>query len=228
MRRTTILAVTTAAALAIAACGGSSSSKGDGGGSTSTTSASSGSGGAAFSDLAEQAKDANVKATYTSGSSDDEFTIAQYEGDSYLAFGNDAFYSVGGKSYTCEGSGSEAQCFELPGNADLSQSIVQSFFGAYAGIFDGLQDSSSAFGSVRTTTKSTRIAGRDAQCATVSASALGQSGSVSVCLDEETGFLLRAGTSGGGDGRIIEATAFDDSTAADVAQPAEPQSLLGQ
>jgi hypothetical protein len=227
MRRTLSIAATaTTLALALAACGGSSSSKGGSGGGAdrTTTTTAAASGGGAFGELAAKAKDANVKVTYRSGGKDGELTIAQFDGDSFISFGNDAFYSVGGKSVTCQGTGADAQCFELPGNADLAGTIVQSFFGAYASVFDEVRSSSSALGSVRTSTSRETIAGRSAECATISAKALGQSGDVSVCLDAETGFLLRAGGSGAG---AIEATAFRSSTAADVTPPATPQGMPG-
>lgn len=228
MRRTTIIAATTLA-IALAACGGSSSSKGGSGGSErSTTSSAVASGGGEFGDLAAKAKDADVRVTYRSGGRDGDFTIAQFGGDSYIAFGNDAFYSVGGKSVTCQGTGADAQCFELPGNADIGGTIVQSFFGSYAAIFDGVRNESNAFGSVKVSSNSETIAGRAATCASYAASAAGQSGSVTLCLDRETGYVLRVGSSANGDSASqIEATSFRTSTAADVTPPATPQGIPG-
>lgn len=227
MRRTTIF-VSTALAIALAACGGSSSSQGGSGGSErSTTTSAAASGGGAFGDLAAKAQDANVRVTYRSGGRDGDFTTARFEGDSYLAFGNDAFYSVDGKSVTCQGSGADAQCFELPGNADLAGAIVESFFGSYAAIFDSAESSSSVFGSVRTSTSRDTIAGRSAECATIAAEVLGRSTDVTVCLDAETGFLLRAVVDDTKDSDGVEATSFRTSTAADVTPPATPQGIPG-
>lgn len=229
MRRTPLIAATaTTLALALGACGGSSSSKGGSGGSArTTTTTAAASGDRAFGDLAAKAKDADVRVTYRSGGRDGDFTIAQFEGDSYLAFGNDAFYGVDGKSVTCQGTGADAQCFELPGNADLAGTIVESFFGSYAAILDGAASSSSVFGSVRTSTSRDTIAGRSAECATISGNALGRSTDVTVCLDAETGFLLRAVVDDAKDSDGVEATSFRTSTAADVTPPATPQGIPG-
>lgn len=226
MRRTTTIAVTSLI-LVLAACGGSSSKEGAGGSERTTTTTAAAASGGAFGDLAAKAKDADVRVTYRSGGQGDEFTVAQYRGDSYLAFGNDAFYSVAGRSVTCQGTGADAQCFELPGNADLAGAIVQSFFGTYAALFDGLGSASSPLGSVRTATSRDTIAGRSAECATISAAALGRATDATVCLDAETGFLLRAVAGDAGDSSGIEATSFRASTAADVTPPATPQGIPG-
>jgi hypothetical protein len=231
MRRTLTLTAVSTLVLALAACGGSSSSsdKGSGGGSDSstTTTEQSGSGGSDFAALAAKGKNANIKASYKSGKSDEAITVAQYNGDSFYGQGGDGIYSVGGKSYTCSTSDGDAQCFELPGGGNAGASIVQGLFGAYAGIFDGASDGRSVFGSVDKSTSTETIAGRKADCVKVEASTFGQSGSVSVCIDHATGYVLRVATSADAES-VFEATAFSESTADDVKLPAEPQAIPGQ
>ena len=231
MRRTLTLTATSILVLALAACGGSSSSsdKGSGGGSDSstTTTTKSGSGGSDFAALAAKGKDANIKASYKSGKSDEVITVAQYDGDSFYGQGGDGIYSVDGKTYSCSTSDGDAQCFEIPGGGNAGASIVQGLFGAYAGIFDGVSDSRSIFGSVDKSTSTETIAGRKADCVKVEGSTLGQSGSVSVYIDHATGYVLRVATSADA-GSVFEATEFSESTADDVKLPAEPQAIPGQ
>lgn len=225
MRRTVVLAlIVPALALGLGACGGSSSDEGGQGSSSSSSSSTTGGGGTTdFAALAAKGRDAEVKVSYRNRDKDGTFTVAQHGGDSYVAFGNDAIYGVGGATITCQGSGSDAQCFALPGPADLATTVVQSFFGAYAGLVDRAGDASRAFGAVTTSTSSERIAGRDAECATVTVQ--GVDAAATVCLDQETGVLLRIGS--GSDTDLITATSFAPATAADVTPPATPQTLGG-
>ncbi|MFM7617091.1 MAG: hypothetical protein ACKO72_06470 [Actinomycetes bacterium] len=227
MRRIRFVAIASVSLVVLAACGGSSAKDGQERPGRSTTTSAAASGGGGFGDLAARAEDADVAVTYRNGGQDGEFTIAQFEGDSYLSFGNDAFYRQDGRSITCSGRGADAACFELPGEVDLAGTIVASFFGTYAALFDGLRSASPAFGPVRTSTSSDTIAGRPAACATISAEVLGRSGDVTVCLDAETGFLLRAVAGDTRDSSGIEATSFRASTASDVTPPAAPQGIPG-
>ncbi|MFM7061026.1 MAG: hypothetical protein ACKOZL_07565 [Actinomycetes bacterium] len=221
-----IATLATVTALALAACGGSPSSD-EGSDTSRVTTTTASTGGGEFAELARRAGSADVRVTYRNGDGDEGFTIAQYDGDSSISFGGDAVYRVDEGSSTCSGAGATAQCFELLSNVDLAGTISQSFFGTYAALFDGLGSSSSPLGSVRTATSRDSIAGRAAECATVSAAVLGRSTDVTVCLDAETGFLLRAVTSDAGDSSGIEATSFRASTAADVTPPAPPQGIPG-
>jgi hypothetical protein len=224
MRRRMPLTATVILALALAACGGSSSSSSGGGSSTTSTTGGTGES-AGFAELAAKGKDAQVKVSYRSRDRSGTFTIAQYRGDSFVSFGNDTIYGVGGATVTCQGTGADAQCFALPGPADVATTVVQSFFGAYAGLIDRGADLSDTFSSVTTSTSTETIAGRAAECATVEASAFGGTGSATVCLDRSSGVLLRIGSGSGTD--LITATSYAEATAADVTPPATPQTLGG-
>ena len=225
MRRLLIPAL----ALALAACGGSTASEGDELGSSRSTTTTAAPGGGSFGVLAERGQRADVRINYRSAETDGALTLARYRGNTFVSFGNDAAYGVDGRTITCQGSGPDAQCFELPGNADLSGTILQSFFGAFAVLFDAVGDAGTRFPALDASTESATIAGRSADCAVLAADAFGSSGSVRVCLDRETGALLRAGATTGSGERLglIEATSFAPATAADVMPPATPQPMPG-
>jgi hypothetical protein len=140
--------------------------------------------------------------------------------------------TVGDKSYSCSGIGSTPQCIEMPsvGGVNPLGTMMTGYFGAYSALLQGADHASSIFGSIDKTTSDSKIAGRKAKCVTIKAGVLaGASGSVTVCIDAETGVLLRAATDVGGSGRsgAVEATSFATSTADDVKLPAQPTSIPG-
>lgn len=235
MRRIIPTIVTVALALgALAGCGSDSNSSST----TDTTAAAggdSGGGGEAdnpLAELASKAGDAEIKVTYRTDEGD-EITIAR-DGSDRVAFttADSTIYSVDGKTVTCDGTGPDAECTELPlGN--LAGGILT----AFTAIFEGLTRVDSDLYGGRLTDET--IAGRSARCATFTASdfaplgGLGGSGfdasaEASVCVDEETGILLRLGTtSDGGSKELLEATAVSVPTDADFEPPTTPQTIPG-
>jgi len=215
--------------LVLAACGGSASSDADDGGAARSTTTTAAPAGGGFGALAARGREAEVRITYRSGGADGEFTVARYRGDTFVSFGNDATYGVDGATITCQGSGRDALCFELPGDTGLASAIVESFFGGFAVLFDAVDDAGSRFAVLEASTEPATIAGRDAECAVLSADAFWSSGSVRVCLDRQTGALLRSGAATGSGEQLglIEATSFRSATAEDVTPPASPQPMPG-
>ena len=235
MRRTLVITSVLLASTFLAACGGSSSSSS---GTSSNSSKSSGSGSSDSSSsgsseidkLVAKASKANVKVTYKSGGKSDEFTLIQHDGDSAFISGTSGIYTTGGKTVSCDGTGSDAQCVEMPGGENLAQSMTAGFFGVYSALFKA-SETNNAFVHIGKSTSNETIAGRDAKCVTIDAGVLGGGkGSATVCVDAETGILLRGNAfSGSNDSKDgIEATSYAESTADDVKPPAAPQALPGQ
>lgn len=218
-------------ATVLAACGGSSKKDARSGGSNGTGAASgddSKSGNSDFDKLVAKAKDANVKISYKSGTSSDAFTIIQYHGDSGFVNGDSEYLTTGGKTYSCSSLKSTPECTAVPSVAGTNPagSMMTAFFGAYAGLLQNTGSFHSLFGSVSSNTSSETIAGRDAKCVKVTGSALGQSGSYTVCVDKETGFLLKGETeANGAAASSIEATSYAESSADDVKLPAQPTTI---
>lgn len=221
-------ALTGSLAIALSACGGSSNktaSTGGAGNSDTTTTRGGGTGGSSeISDLVKKAKSANVKVTYKTSGSDNTLTLAQYNGDSSMTSGDSTIVTNGGKSYSCNGQGSGATCTELPGGAAMGNTLLTGFFGVYSALFQAPDTASKLLGVSKSSSNET-IAGRDAKCSTLSASAFGRSGDVTVCVDSKTGVLLKGATSAAGQSSSIEATEFAESTADDVKLPATPTQL---
>jgi hypothetical protein len=216
-------------ALGLAACGGSSNKSGSGaGGSDTTTTSGGGSGGSGneISDLVKKAKSANVKVTYKTTGSDTTFQLAQYNGDSAMTTGDSTIITTGGKTYSCSGTGSDAKCSELPGGATLGNTLLSSFFGAYSLLFSAPDTLTGKLGFVNKSESTETIAGRNAKCATISAGVFtGVTGQLELCVDSETGILLKGQTTSGGKTSSIEATEFATSTADDVKLPATPTQI---
>ena len=235
MLRTRVLAATLLSAVVLTACGGSSSSNDSKSGSDSGSGKGSGSdsevsvpktGNDELDKLFAKAKTANVKVTYKQGKSDSTLTLVQYNGDSAFIEGDsNGIYSTGGKTVSCDGSGADAECFELPGGAQMSTTMQQAFFGAFSSLFTIAQQDGAGVFSDSSSSEET-IAGRDAKCATITSTVLTQGkGSLKVCIDAETGVLLKGETSDGDSTDGIVATAYAESTKDDVTPPAAPSSL---
>jgi hypothetical protein len=229
-----MLAVVTVAALAsvmLGACGGddddsasgsksptsekssdSTKAGGDDGTTVSTT------GNDEYDELLKKAQNASYRVTYTSSGSNDEFTISHDPPNSAFIAGDSRYVKSGDTTIACSGSGSDEQCFSMPGGSQGVDAIVQGFFGAYASLFLANGESNPFF-DVKSSDDET-IAGRDAKCASVDASKLaGSEGHVKVCIDKETGILLLGETEGGGDKSTIEATEVGDPQDSDFDVP---------
>ena len=237
MLRTSALILTGSLAIGLTACGSSGSKNGGAGGgapsstgdgSSATTAATGGGAGGSseIADLVRKARTANVRVTYKTTASDTMFTLAQFNGDSSMASGDSTIVTSGAKTYSCSGQGAGAMCTELPGGSAIGGSLLTAFFGAYSALISAPDSLSGKLGFVDKTTSTATIAGRDAKCATIKAGVFtGASGELKVCIDAQTGILLRGETSVGGQSSTIEATEFKESSAADVKLPAQPTQM---
>ena len=228
-------AILIASAFVLAACGGSSSNKtgsttpitpSGGAGPTgsspgSTTPITTGNSG--IDALIAKAKSANVKVTYADSSkSNAPFTLIQYNGDSALITDNSSIYTVKGTTYTCQGTGATAKCFSIPGGAGLG-SLTTAYFGIYASLFTSVGTAGANPYLNVTHEANQTIAGRDAVCNSLKASALtGATGQITACVDAKDGVFLKGSVSGTSSGGSLEATSYANSTADDVKLPATP------
>lgn len=232
MRRITVAVATVCLGLGVlAGCGGGSDESNKG---TPDTTEAPDRGEAADADslaaLASKASDARFKISYRTDDGD-EITVARDGSDrsSFTTDGN-TLYSVDGKTVSCDGTGPDAECTELPlGN------IAGGVLTAFTAIFEGLtRVDSDVYGG---TLSDAEIAGRDARCATFSASDFAPLGGLGggdfdpnaeavICVDAATGILLRLGTkTGEGAQELLEATAVSEPNDADFEPPSTPQTL---
>jgi hypothetical protein len=231
MRKTTVtvLGLVLIAGL-VAGCGGDDDDGGDAGG-TTTPSATQPDGGGdnEFSQIVAQAQSANIRIVYERDG-EDSITIAQNgEGKSAFTQGDNTIYTdtEANSTVSCDGTGEDAECTEIPlGGA------AASILTAFTGIFTGLVDlPESVFdGEVSSDT----IAGRDAKCITFGAgdftplAALAGSidGEATICVDEETGFLLKLQTDDGSSTKeLFIATEVGEATDDDVTPPVTPTEI---
>lgn len=237
MRRITVAMLTVCLGIgALAGCGGGSDegSKGSSGASAASGADGGDTGGDTadnpLADLASKASDARIKVTYRTDEGD-EITIAR-DGTDRVSFTTDGntLYSVDGKTISCDGTGPDAECTELPlGN--LGGGLLT----AFTAIFEGLTKlDSDIYGGTLT---DETIAGRSARCATFTASDFAPLGGLGggdfdptaeavICVDAETGILLRLGASSAESSKeLLEATAVAEPTDADFEPPTTPQTL---
>jgi hypothetical protein len=232
-----------AATLALAACGGSSKkSVNPAAGGTSVTTTKGGGSGSSddLSKLAAEYAKAKIKITYQS-TGGTAITLAQ-DGNGRSAFGTGSgtFYTDGKTSVSCEGTGPTAKCIDMSSLGSTGGANIGSTFTAgFAGI-------ASLFSSLGGGEKSSEtIAGRDASCVQYKASdALGQLSKLSlfkdsvkasdydpndtlkICLDKQTGFLLKvAGTKKGKAEEQLTATAVSEPSDSDFTPPVTPETI---
>jgi hypothetical protein len=227
------LMIATLAAGLLAACGGDdddSTAASNGNDKSSTTKAGadngdttdSTTGNAEYDALLKKARTATYRVTYQNENGDQQFTISQDPPKSaFITDDGSRFVRDGDTSVSCDGSGSDAQCFKLPGGAGIDQ-MVTGFFGAYAALL-ATSDDSHGLGLDISRTSDEEIAGRSAKCAQIEpgklAGAAGADGRVKYCVDAETGVLLLAETEGNGETSKIEATEFGEPEAGDFEIP---------
>jgi hypothetical protein len=216
------IAATSMLVLALGACG-SSSSKGlnlpgatnKSGGSDNSKSSGNGS----FADLIGKAKTADIKISYKTSKNGDEFTLIQRGNDTVYISGDTSVYSVGGKSTTCQGTGSDAKCTSLPSTGSLGKGLGTGLLSSYSTLLSTLA-TSPLVKDVKTSKET--IAGRSAQCVTLTGAlaATGQSGTV--CVDASTGILLSVKDDSGS---LFEATSVGEPSDSDFKLPATPQTI---
>jgi hypothetical protein len=213
------------AAVVLAACGGSAN-----------TSNSTGSG--SLSALARKYSAARVKVTYRAGTGP-TLTFAQNgHGKTVFGWGISTVYADGKTSVSCVGTGATAKCSQLGtygGLSSLGASTLTAVFSNLASALSSLRN-----GHLSTQT----IAGRTASCATFKAAdvsaqlgalgrAFGQTGTTgyapndtaTICVDQQTGFLLQFTTTKQGHQTGLAATSFAVPSDRDFTPPGTPQTL---
>jgi hypothetical protein len=241
-----------AATLTVAACGAKSKKSGAPAGTTTTTTATgtndgtnttlSGGGTVDVSKVAAQYTKARIKISYTSSRSGEStaLTIAQ-DGNGKSAFttGAGTNYTDNKSSVSCRGSGVSARCIDLGSNGGGPANIGATYtatFAVFAGALSTLPGGQQS---------SEKIAGRAAACVKYKASEVigklassplfrsGTSASdydpndtATICIDKQTGFLLKFGaTKKGAPEDVLVATAVSEPNDADFTPPATPQTL---
>ncbi len=211
----------------VSSCGGSDD--GDAAGTTApaTTQPEDGGGSNEFSEIVAQAKKANIRIVYERDG-EDSITIAQDgEGKSAYTDGDSTIYTDGDSTVSCNGTGADAECQEIPFGG-IAASLITGFTGLFTGLVS--LDSSVYGGDVSSDT----IAGRDARCITFRASnfsplaALAGSldGEATICLDEATGFLLKLETKDGSSTKdLFIATEVGEASESDVTPPVTPSTV---
>jgi hypothetical protein len=220
----------------LAGCSGSSSKTGAG--SSSGTNAA-GKGGSSNGDLSQLVADASkqkYKVTYESGNNN-AFTYAQ-DGNGNSVFGE-------GDSLTFVSSGSTVSCDKSSGSWTCTQSPVS--VGALANPFLGAVNQQktyfSALGGHFGNTSDKTIAGRDAECITITpkdiagkiggalADVTGKNSKFSgtYCVDKQTGVTLEiSGTNAAGKRTtVVTVTKFETPAASDFTPPATPKKVPG-
>ncbi len=135
--------------------------------------------------LLADGRNADIKIVYDTPSG--RATLIRRNGDSVYADGAGVRFTLGTHSYDCTGSGDGASCTPIQGNATLSDVDVYT-----ALVADALAAPSYL---VHQTTGS--ILGRTAECVSILGRQTAHAGqSVSACIDDETGALLRFSTLG--------------------------------
>lgn len=183
-----------------------------------------GSGDGEFAELLERQSDAVIKVTYDMDG--EEMIVAQdhskratYSGSSVMITTED------GTVVSCDGvDGDDPTCTEMPeGFGDIAQ--LGTGLGFMTVLAEQLVQASSQFSGIDTSSE--EIAGRDAQCAQWDASsflgmaAAGEDGSAEICIDDETGYLLKFETKGEGTAQLIVAKKVEDPDDSDFEPPAE-------
>jgi len=231
-------------ALGLAGCGGDDSDSADGDGS-STTRGSNGSvttgslpgGDSEFGRLLARTATATYKVTYESGEEGDDsetFTLAQDPPRfAYVTPDVATYVTAEGTAISCTGSGSAAQCTQLPGSGDVYKTGLNSAYGGAAALFLSVAGAAIP-GLANIETADETIAGRDAACATIDADLMASLGgeniesSYSVCVDKETGVMLRVvSDDGNGSADNLTATEFGEPSDDDFTPPATPVTIPG-
>ena len=234
MRRSGITALVLALSLVtgLAACGGDDDSDDDGASVTTTDDDSDDTTDATTGDdrideLIERSRESTFKVVYETDSG--ELVLAQDPPRYAFVQGDSGTYQTeGGDAVTCSGldDPDTAQCTTLPIAGDfLTQGITSFFGGGFAAIVIAAGEGNDVFGTIDVTDE--ELLGRDAKCATFdpgSAAFIPDSGTWEVCVDEETGAVLRsrATDEDGNETSVIEAIEFGEPDDVDLDPPAEP------
>lgn len=194
-----------------------------------TTQPDSGGGSNDFSELVAKASKANIRIVYERDG-EDSITIAQNgEGKSAFTQGDSTIYTdtEADTTVSCDGTGADAECTQIPGGG-VGASILTGFTNVFTGLVNLPE---SVFGG---DVSDDTIAGRDARCITFSASSFSPlaalagsfDGEATICVDEETGFLLKLATDDGSSTKeLFIATEVGEASEDDVTPPVEPSKV---
>jgi hypothetical protein len=218
----------------LAGCGGSSSKTGSGVSSTTNAAGGGGSSGNdALSKLVSDASKQKYKVTYESGDNNNSLTYAQDgNGNSVFGEGDAETFVSNGATISCDKSSGSWTCTQSPVSVGA---LANPFLGALA-----LQKTYfSALGGHLGNTSDKTIAGRDAECVTISpkdlvgkvggalADVIGKNSSFSgtSCFDKQTGVTLEVSdtNASGKKSTVVAVTNFEMPTASDFTPPATPK-----
>ncbi len=230
MRR--VIATCSVVLLAVALFGVCGSSAKTGSSSSDTTTSSGGSGSSSndeFSKLYAEAAKAKFKVTFTNNDGESSTYAQDGTGNSVYSTSDSALYTTSKGSVTCNDLNTTPKC--------ISTSVGGAVNG-FLTIFNAARTYIDVLGKYGDTSSKT-IAGRDAKCvefskdtvskAGVAAAAVAQliKGSLTYCLDKDTGVLLSFSTTDA-NGKTTDSftvTKFSEPTAADFTPPATPETV---
>jgi hypothetical protein len=234
-----LVALFLVAIVLLAACGSSKKNSGpartNNSGNEPNGSATTGAGNGEFSALLANASKASVKITYKDHDGK-SVTIAQDgNGKSLYESNGSLLITTKDATISCDGTDASAKCVQLSTGGAYS-GIGASFLTSFLAIYRGLAHlDSSIYGGH---TSSDNIAGRDAKCVTFKASDYAglsaisgdkdydQNAQATVCVDSETGFLLKlANSSSGAEKDELVATAVSTPSDADFNPPSTPETI---
>lgn len=179
-------------------------------------------------DLIERARESTFRIVYETGDGDRIVLAQDPPRYAFLQGDSGTYQTADGEAVTCSGidDPESAECTILPVAGDfLTQGFTTVFGGAFAAIVIAAAEDDALFGTVELTDE--QLLGRDAKCARFdpgSAPFIPATGTWQVCVDEETGAVLRSsGTDPDGNRTdVIEAVEFGDPDDDELDPPAEP------
>jgi hypothetical protein len=240
MRRyVALIVVAVLGAGTLAACGGddddsASASKttisSNSSGATTTTTSDGGTdattGNADFDALIAKAKTSSFRVTYNNTDGNSTFTFSQDPPKTaFLTGDGEQLIADGDSTIACDTTSGAPQCLKLPASeASTIDTLVQGFFGVASALVLGSSKGANGITFDSAKNSDETVAGRDAQCAEVTAAAVtgGGENRYKICVDKELGVMLLTETEGNGTTSRIEATEVGDPKSSDFDPPAEP------
>ena len=234
MRRFVATFSTVLIAIAVlGACGGSESNSGLGASGTNASNNSSPGGSGSsdnFSKLYADAANKKFKVTFTTADGSATTYGQDGNGKSFWSSGDTQYFTSSTGSVTCSTSSGAPTCTQVPGNGTTSP---------FLGFYNGAKAYVGALASYGDKSSKT-IAGRDAQCVTISAASVagkggpaiaavvsGIKGSLKYCVDTQTGVLLEAVTTDADGKNTTEftVTKFEEPSDSDFTPPATASTI---